>query len=192
MSTLARLFMLLVLLGAGLLLPARPSFACSCMVPPPPLEAFNEATAVFAGRVTERPTPPNNVGSSADPLPITFEVSQVWKGPQSQTLIVQTARESASCGYNFEVDQEYIVYSYADGGQLSTNLCSRTSLLANAQEDLEALGEGTVPAAPEEPAGEPEVNPTAAEETGSSLLLWASIAGALLLGALTLFFLRRQ
>jgi hypothetical protein len=133
-----------------------PVFACSCAPPPPPAEALAQATAVFAGTVTNIDVPGGAVISTADPIAVTFQVETVWKGPVEPTLLVTTARDSASCGYHFDLNQSYLVYAYGSERNLETNLCSRTTRLSPILEDLAVLGEGTAPPAapplPESPA----------------------------------------
>ncbi len=134
-----------------LLLTASVALACSCIQPSPPQESLEQATAVFAGRVTNIEKPFIST-SSLDPITATFDVSQVWKGDITQTVAIRTAQDSASCGYPFELGQEYIVYAWADPdhpGELNTGLCSRTNLLFQAQEDVQALGQSLQPAVDE-------------------------------------------
>ncbi len=120
--------------------------ACSCAQNPLPTGALQDSTAVFAGKVTNIEVPSGLVIiSSADPVKVTFEVSKLWKGQSYKTLVVTTSRDGASCGYSFKEDEEYVVYTYGEENKLSTNICSRTKLLSNAQEDLAALGEGNIP-----------------------------------------------
>ncbi|WP_239618309.1 hypothetical protein [Cohnella mopanensis] len=79
--------------------------------------------------------------SSGDLVSITFAVDQVWKGEVEKSTVVHTALSSASCGIeNFTVDAEYVVYAYGEPDKLETNICDRTKLLANAEEDLAGLG----------------------------------------------------
>ncbi|MBI2572815.1 hypothetical protein HYV86_03070 [Candidatus Woesearchaeota archaeon] len=122
------------------------ALACSCIQPGSPQESLDQATAVFVGKVIEI-QPPILPLSSTDPIKVTFEVSQVWKGDITQTTIVKTAQDSASCGYLFELGQEYIVYTYDynQDGDLATGLCTRTALLSRAQQDVDALGTNTLP-----------------------------------------------
>jgi hypothetical protein len=124
-----------------------PAWACSCAPPPPPGEARDGSAAVFAGQVTaiEAPGPVGGLINSADPVKVTVQVSQVWKGSLNSTLVVTTARDSASCGYSFDLGGEYLVYAYDAEGELNTNLCSRTAPLQSAGEDLNVLGEGAAP-----------------------------------------------
>lgn len=120
--------------------------ACSCASPfPSPQESLKKSTVVFAGKVTGMDIPNGIVISTADPVLVTFDVSEIWKGPDYKTLVVTTARDGVSCGYSFEQGEEYIVYAYGEEDKLSTNICSRTELIANAKEDLQGLGKGNLP-----------------------------------------------
>lgn len=132
-------------------------FACSCIVPMPPVESMEASAAVFAGRVTdiEELSVDSTIGSLTN-LSVTFNVSEVWKGPEDATLTIRTADNSAACGYNFEEGKEYLVYAYTnpeDGG-LATGLCNRTALLSEANDDLAALGEGNAVEPSEKPTTE--------------------------------------
>lgn len=119
--------------------------ACSCVQPAPPKESLEHSTAVFAGKVVDIDVPSGLVISSADPVKVTFEVLEIWKGHDYKTLVLTTARDGASCGYSFKQNEEYIVYAYGEENKLSAGICSRTKLLTNAQEDLRELGEGNLP-----------------------------------------------
>ncbi len=47
--------------------------------------------------------------------------------------------------YEFEENKEYIVYAQKQGNEWYVSLCSRTTILAEAGEDLKALGKGDPP-----------------------------------------------
>jgi hypothetical protein len=137
----------LLIAGAALLQPCV-AFACSCLPSPSVAASLSESAAVFSGTVTKVEGPQGQNINSADPVTVTFAVQKVWKGAAEAQLIVTTARDSASCGYNFELGQDYLVYANQnDGGgpALSVNLCSRTTILPQAASDLAALGEGQTP-----------------------------------------------
>lgn len=134
---------LIVALAATALHQPRATYACSCIQPGPPAEAAAQSQAVFAGTVSDI-TP---ASATTGALLVTFDVQQSWKGPEGPQLTVVTADNSASCGFEFTRGEEYLVYSVAQEGQLTTGLCSRTAALAAAGEDLGALGEGTTVAA---------------------------------------------
>jgi hypothetical protein len=137
-------------------------FACSCAPPGPPKVELSQSVSVFAGRVTHIEKPSGTIISSADPISITFQVSTVWKGPAYKTLVVQSARDSASCGFPFEPGQEYIVYARGSETHLLVSLCSRTQPLADAGEDIGQLGQGITP------QGEQQLSPLPADATTSA------------------------
>jgi hypothetical protein len=147
----------LLLTSAVMLLAGRVSgvLACSCVPPGPPTVELNRADAVFAGKVTDIDRP-LLFNTSADLVKVTIEVTRFWKGGISRVVTVTTARETPTCGFPFEAGKEYIVYASKRDGALETNLCTRTKLLSNAQEDLSQLGLGEVPkaegAAPAKPS----------------------------------------
>lgn len=108
--------------------------ACSCAPPPPPNQALEEATAVFAGEVT-------NLETNQGQLDITLAIQQVWKGDLGPTVAVQTPSTTAMCGYSFELGRVYLVYASDRNGRLQTNQCSRTTRLSQATDDLCELSE---------------------------------------------------
>ncbi|MCM3387171.1 hypothetical protein M3649_03375 [Ureibacillus chungkukjangi] len=122
------------------------SFACSCSQPGSAEEEMNRSDFVFSGKVLD--IKDNNkslvLQSSADLLEIRFEVSNTWKGLSETEALIFTERESASCGFNFTIDEEYLVYGNNEGGKKRASLCSKTTLLSEAA-DLNSLGEGQKP-----------------------------------------------
>ncbi|MGI0090021.1 MAG: hypothetical protein ACREAF_06730, partial [Nitrosopumilaceae archaeon] len=118
--------------------------ACSCVAPAPPKESLEKSDAVFLGRVVEIKKDLSNIVSSAQLIPVKFEVQRVWKGPAEKTITVSTALSSASCGYEFQEGETYLVYAYGKES-LQTGLCTRTQLFVDVYEDLRALGAGTIP-----------------------------------------------
>ena len=71
---------------------------------------------------------------------MTFDVDRVWKGENESSITIQTRQSSASCGYSFEEDSNYLVYAQRNGEMLDVSLCSRTSLVSSAAEDISELG----------------------------------------------------
>jgi len=116
----------------------KPANACSCLKPPPPLEAKERAAAVFSGTVIGQE-------SSQFEVKVNFKVRRVWKGNIGDTVSVITNTNSAACGINFRDRQSYLVYAFKNENQLRTNLCSRTKLIDRASEDLQELGSGIRP-----------------------------------------------
>lgn len=156
--------LIIVIAIAGLWITnTRCVFACSCIMPGTPQEEITRSDAVFSGKVTQ--LTPAKALDGTEAIKVSFEVGQVWKGQIPQELLVETSSSSASCGYNFESGKEYLVYAYSNEGQLSVNLCSRTALLADSQQDVTALGQSTAPAAA------PEASPATASSGQSTRTL---------------------
>lgn len=179
------LLMLSALVVFMTLLTVRPqvTYACSCVVPPPPLEAMEESTAVFEGTVISMKKSSKLMQSTGDPVNVTFQTGAHWKGQVGQQVTVSTAQASESCGFEFNEGERYLVYARggaegaagtggADGidgtketdgkAKLTVSLCSRTALYSNAQEDLNELGAGMSVGSPTEPPGGAGDNGTAA------------------------------
>lgn len=135
----AAIWMLALTLGFSA---ADVAFACSCAPMPAPAEARDQATAVFTGTVTAiEPDASGNYNL------VTFQIDRVWKGTKCREVTVSTGLSDLNCGYAFQAGQTYLVYAYADnsarGTKLNTNMCSRTRPVAEAGEDLAALGTPT-------------------------------------------------
>jgi hypothetical protein len=160
--------------------PLKPAYACSCMMPGPPEQALNESQAVFSGTVKA-------VQGDADGVLVTFDVDEIWKGPEGAELTLFTPGSSAACGVEFVQGEAYLVYGMSQEGRLSTNLCSRTTQLGSAGEDLAALGAGN-PA----PAGEVAPAPEVSVETSLPWVPIAIGAGVVGVAAVALFALRRR
>ena len=135
-SALAAALAVTLLLGA-----AAPAHACKCIAPPPPLAALGSADAVFGGQVIRRgdPLAGQKGVSSLSPVDYTFRVEDVWKGDIGDTVVVRTARASASCGYPFEMGRVYLVYATRDPSGWRTDLCTRTTGMEWADDDLAAF-----------------------------------------------------
>ena len=132
-------FVLTPLLLFAALLMSAPADACRCIPPKPPKESLEKSLGVFAGKVTATKV-------QGRELLVTVAVSQSWKGTPAKEVTVRTNTSSAACGYGFKVDQEYLIYCTGEkDGVWATNICTRTRPLANAKEDLEALGPGEMP-----------------------------------------------
>jgi hypothetical protein len=71
---------------------------------------------------------------------VSFRVSEVWKGPRRETLVVSTPSQEAACGYPFSEGRKYLVY--ADGKMMNVSGCGRTTPLSEASADLRVLGNG--------------------------------------------------
>lgn len=130
----------------------QPAAACKCMQLTP-AEAAEQATAVFEGRVVEV----SDTGTPQAPQrSVKLRVVRAWKGMQTEEAVVTTASDSAACGIQFARDQNYVVYASAQDGALHATSCSRTRLLADADEDVKALGMGWTPVDPNKDQAQPE------------------------------------
>ena len=113
-------------------------------------ERLSEASAVFIGRVTRMHFEdwPFDIDSADvppdEPLTVEFSVRTVWKGEVPQTMRLTTVR-STGCGYPFDNHVDYVVYADGEQGALEVRACGGTKPEAEAQDDLDALGEGYAP-----------------------------------------------
>ena len=122
-----------LLVIVGMMLAAKlAAQACDCVSPPVDM-AFEKAAAVFVGTVQEV----KREEQSAVKI-VTLTVEQAWKGLAAgqKTVTVQTASSGKACGYEFQEKVGYLVYAYGESKSLRTGACSRTKLLADAEEDL--------------------------------------------------------
>ena len=122
---------------------------------PAPLEALDEASAVFSGRVVSFETFSFELDFGSDRTEsywsVELDVDKVWKGPVASTTFVYVWHGPA-CGYgNFEIGEDFLVYTQqriedqVDDDTLFVSFCSRTQPLERAQGDLDELGGGQVP-----------------------------------------------
>ncbi len=147
----------------------RRAFACSCVTPPTPLGALNDADAVFSGTVVSiTPINQNAPGGIYSLTPasneVVFSVSSVWKGVARSHVTVVTGMGGGDCGYSFNLGDTYLVYAYSShpgspvfylgnirvelpisSQQFGTSICTRTAPLSLAAADLAQLGPGAQP-----------------------------------------------
>jgi MYXO-CTERM domain-containing protein len=103
-----------------------------------PSEGLSSSRAVFTGEVTKiEPNAATRFGG----LEVTFRVDRVWKGDPNPEIKVHTAGSSAACGYAFLEGETYLVYAVRDNADpMRVSLCSRTTPIESAKEDLRFLG----------------------------------------------------
>lgn len=92
----------------------------------PVCEAFQDATVVFVGKVTEI-KPAEDSSQQA-----TFAVSEKLKGNPTD---VETVEGGGLCGTVFQKGKTYLVYA-TSSGHLSSSLCGRTATIERAKQDL--------------------------------------------------------
>ncbi|MFT4414928.1 hypothetical protein ACLM5H_13795 [Fredinandcohnia humi] len=160
--------------------------ACSCANPESVKDELNRKTAVFSGKVIDLvdKNKYSYIKSSADLVQVLFEVNESWKGTNASQVIVSTARSGASCGYEFELNKEYIVYAYGDKDNLETGFCERTALLSEASEDLDILGKGKAPSE--------RVDLQEKIEKSKWVLSIAIVGGCIILGLVTIIIAGRM
>ena len=118
------------------------SYACTCAPNETPQKALSESTAVFSGRVIELYYIDQHY------YQVLFDVQESWKGIDEEPLTINTSTSGNTCGYDFELGNDYLVYAHGQtqpiGGkpELGTGICSRTTPISTAQADLLVLGEG--------------------------------------------------
>jgi Carboxypeptidase regulatory-like domain len=120
--------------------------ACSCVRPGPPCGYYGNATAVFLGRVVgsvERKSYVDQNGAKTvyDVGTIRFLVQENFKGANGYEVEIHSGTGGGDCGYWFLRNESYVVYAYqsSEDNKLYTNICTRTSHISKATEDLEFL-----------------------------------------------------
>lgn len=138
------------LCAAWLLCGAAEAAACSCLTVRP-CQAFADADAVFVGTVAaqserEQPEKPGDPNSFVSRVQVSkFHVEEVFAGLAGAREVEIETDLSTSCSFSLRHGTRYVVYAFkaegADAGRLSTHLCSRTSTVEDAAEDLAYLRE---------------------------------------------------
>ncbi len=122
--------------------------ACLCNPPGSPRIEIKKSDAVFTGKVKsiETNTVESELWGEIAIKSVVFEVERSWKNISSREVTITTPKDDAVCGYNFLVDESYLVYAFKsnEDGTLIASLCSRTNFLAGAQEDINKLGDGVL------------------------------------------------
>ena len=112
---------------------ANDLFACSCVASPDPVkqqvkDSYKNSAAIFSGEIISI-TPKDEWTVS-----VKIKAEKSWKGKFSKEIIISTSKDSAMCGYNFEVGKKYLVYASGKMDSLSTTNCSRTAIFGDKQE----------------------------------------------------------
>ena len=118
---------------------ATPAGACSCAPPTTEAEAFARADAVFIGSVEQ--IYDARTGNSNNPEVVVMRVSDVYKGDVTESQGVITSADGASCGFDFVVDEVYVVFAATtdrtDEGFYESALCDGTRLLGDDTPELD-------------------------------------------------------
>jgi len=132
-----RVFVCFLLSVAWLLVAGSETMACQCAPESTPCEAYGDASSVFVGHVTSADVSTHEGYSSRY---YEIKVEEVFLGTIAS--IVRVSSSSLLCGYEFERDKHYLIYTYGDlndGKEFSVTYCSRTRPLDAAADDLEFL-----------------------------------------------------
>ncbi|WP_430779614.1 hypothetical protein [Actinoplanes sp. G11-F43] len=124
-SLLRRVVVLLLLVLAPLPVVASPAWACSCAGG---FDRLERAELAFVGVVEE--VDGDWIGPDTE---VEFAVESVLKGDPGKRVTLVTAKDSASCGYEFVEGGRYQVYSV--GG--ATSSCDGNEMLARMHREVE-------------------------------------------------------
>jgi hypothetical protein len=116
------------------------AMACTCLFGgPAPCQEYWNTDVVFTGT----PTKSARVNLSEEDHKyekrlIRFSVTETFRGDQASEVEVITGLGGSDCGYDFRLGEVYLVYARRGekDQRLDTGICSRTRLLAQANEDL--------------------------------------------------------
>ena len=117
-----------------------------------PADAYQKATAVFAGKVLDVQLRETRLksGTVIAHHEVRLKVEKSWKlVDREETVISTPVVDTNTCG-SFKSGESYLVYVDRMGDTFYVAPASRTNLLANAGEDLEYLGESRVSLRPGE------------------------------------------
>ena len=133
--------LLIVIASLSLLgLAAGDSFACDCAAASAPCQAFGEASAVFLGTVIDSRNVTVKRGNyDAQMRSVHLSIDTVFRGVEGGEVDVLTGFGGGDCGFGFVQSQQYLVYAYEFEGKLTTGICTRTSPVSKADEDLAYL-----------------------------------------------------
>ena len=143
--TRSTIFTLFVAITFALGIVPSSALACKCMLPTV-AEAREQAVSVFEGRVTAIEDVPAKEGEGGGQKQVTLSLVRTWKGLENvETIVVSTSDSSASCGYMFEPNTSYLVYTNGSEAEPQVSGCSHTRAMSDAGEDLSVLGAGITP-----------------------------------------------
>ncbi len=157
-SSLIRLASILLLLFMMFAVPQSAS-ACSCVMPGSPAMEFSQFDAIFSGKVMSIKNNYTPVISFVEKIAtslgldpfyfytdrfwgntVTIAVTESWKFVDITSVQVRTGSGGGDCGYGFSIGSDYLIYAgHAAGEGLGTSICTRTTELSTAAEDMTFL-----------------------------------------------------
>ena len=118
---------------------ASEALACRCFGRPQGVKGIQtcgyywNSESIFIG-LAEKVEIDNNAGW----MKVTFSVERSVRGTNAKSVEVFTNASTAGCGYPFEQGERYFVYGRkGSDGKLQEGLCGPTTLLKDAEDDLE-------------------------------------------------------
>ncbi len=141
MSTMRALWLTSAACVVTMVAAPAPALACSCTISGPPCQATWQATDVFAAEVLDVETETMERDGFTFPIRrrVRLRVESSWHGEASGEVALVTGGGGGDCGYEFVEGRRYLVYAQRAGDRLTTNSCTRTRPLDDAQEDLTYL-----------------------------------------------------
>ena len=137
----------------AVMLALTPSSFPRCVVGGSAKGAAKDAVAVFSGKAFAQEFIKRSEGSG-EIIAFRFEVDRVWKGKVPKEVLLYTHRVKAPNGLVSFLDEDfvpkegerYLVFAYrGEGGTLTTQTCSRSKTLTEAEADIRELGIGHKP-----------------------------------------------
>ena len=119
------------------LLPYFTVLACDCRIAPGVNKAVYETESIFVGKVVSVTDDPEScyLGDCLG-VYVQIEVQACLKGINSSNVTLYTMKQTASCGFPFEMGEGYLIYADSNGRELSVSLCSRTKDYAEAKAEI--------------------------------------------------------
>jgi hypothetical protein len=124
--------MRLILLFLGIFISIN-ALACDCVPEVEMSLEFHRTRTIFVGRVTKIEPDASSKGAL---LVVTFEVTDDLKVTNRSIIKIKTSSSGRACGYEFRLGQMYLVYANLARPGLMTSVCSRTTHLSKAKNDL--------------------------------------------------------
>lgn len=117
------------------------TYSCDC-VSTSFKEAIENYESIFSAKVLNITDIPESC-YKGDCLAVTVELEIIenFREANMDTITVYTGKYTPSCGYPFEVGNSYLVYVSNQNENYNVSLCSRTSLLEKAADDIKLLNE---------------------------------------------------
>lgn len=116
--------------------------ACSCFPLPSPYRAFQEAKAVFVGKVISSKDVPaqeqiRDKTYTYIERHFRFVVAESLKNVSKSEVDINAGRVDSSCYQGFTIGGSYLIYAYGDSAEaLGAGACTRTNNLSYASDDL--------------------------------------------------------